>query len=78
MRDAAGNVRNVTRTNGRYSKQLLCYGCNKPAGSDPYCDHDTGHVLCQRKACLKRLDTMSMADRTAHYEAMRAKRTEGA
>lgn len=65
--DAAGNTKNTTRANGKYAKQLKCAGCRKPAGSDPYCDGDTGHVLCTRKACLGRLDTMTVAERKAFY-----------
>lgn len=74
MRDAAGNTRNVTRKDGKYAKQLLCCGCNKPAGSEPYCDGDTGDVICQRAKCVARIDR-PIAERETHYAAMRAKRT---
>lgn len=71
--DAAGNIRNVTRQNGRYAEQPKCCGCNKPAGSEPFCDNGTGDVICSRKACLKRLD-LPLEARKAHYAKMIAAR----
>lgn len=68
MNETHNAGRNTTRSKsgGKYGTQLICAGCRKPAGSDPYCDGDTGHIICARKTCVARLDQPKAA-RVAYY-----------
>ncbi|MDQ3170312.1 MAG: hypothetical protein M3Q55_09270 [Acidobacteriota bacterium] len=61
--------RNAVRLDGKLVVQLKCAGCGKPAGNDPMADHDTGHIVCDRAPCVKRLDTMTSEARKAYYAA---------
>lgn len=66
---------------GRYRGGPQCDACNRPAGyayaSDPVVcgsGDGPGFILCTRPGCSRSMRGMSVDDRRAHYERMRAAR----
>jgi hypothetical protein len=65
---------------GRYATGHICDGCGKPTGADYCTDADVcgagdgpGFFVCERKACMARLELLDVEARRRLYTDMRAR-----